>query len=489
MSKQKEFKTPETGLLLFDPIVLVRDVCKRWLVILAMVLAVGVAAYIVTDMTYTPQYRTNTTLVVTTRGSSATVYSNQSSASSMSGVFTELLNSSILRQKVLESAGLEEFNGTITSSVITNTNLITMQVTDEDPRTAFLVTRALLENHEEVTYQILGDVVLEVLQKPTVPTSPANSSNIYGNTKNALLLAALAACLLQVYLSYNRDMVRSGKEARKKLDCWYLGEIPHEQKYRTLRSKIRRPKTSILITNPTVSFRFLEPVRKIYRRVEQRLNGRKTMMVVSLLENEGKSTVAVNMALVKAKKGAKVLLIDCDLRKPACHKVLNVTKNLNIGMRDVLTGKAEPADAIVEDVRSGLHLLLEKIPTHSSGDLVGSVYMEKLIAWAKENYDLVVLDLPPMSAVTDAERIMDLVDATLIVVRQNAAAAPALNRMIASLSNGKAKILGCVLNNAYATPIAFEQGHGGYDRYSSYNKYSRYGGYRAYGPNDSKRQG
>ena len=143
MDYKNEFQTQESGLLPFDPIILVRDVCKRWLVILVATVLVGVAAYIVTDVSYTPTYRTNTTLVVSSRGSAATVYTHLSSASSLANVFTELLNSSILRQKVLEASGLERFSGSITTSVVPDTNLITIQVTSSDPREAFLMTRAL----------------------------------------------------------------------------------------------------------------------------------------------------------------------------------------------------------------------------------------------------------------------------------------------------------------------------------------------------------
>ena len=274
MDNNKEFQTQESGLLPFDPIILLMDVCKRWLIILAAAVVVGVGAYIFTDISYTPSYRTNATLVVSSRGSGSTVYTNLSSASALANVFTELLNSSILRQKALESSVLESFNGTITSSVIPNTNLITIQVTASDPRESFLMTRALLEHHEELTYQIIGDVVVEVLQKPALPVAPSNPLNTRGAMKTAMLITAVLVCLLLAFLSYSRDTVRSGKEVRKKLDCWYLGEIPHEEKYRTLRAKIRRPKSSVLITNPTVSFHFVETIRKIRRRIEQQMNGR-----------------------------------------------------------------------------------------------------------------------------------------------------------------------------------------------------------------------
>ena len=161
-------------LLPFDPIVLVQDVLKRWLVVVLAALAVGVGTYIYTDATYAPVYRTTTTFVVTTRGSSTSVYSNLSSTSNLAGLFTELLNSSIMRKTILQETDISSFDGTIDTAVVPNTNLITMTVTDSDPRMAFLAAQAIIEHHESLTYQVIDDIGLEVLQYPAVPTSPTN---------------------------------------------------------------------------------------------------------------------------------------------------------------------------------------------------------------------------------------------------------------------------------------------------------------------------
>lgn len=256
---------------------------------------------------------------------------------------------------------------------------------------------------------------------------------------------------------------------------------------------ILRPKTSVLITNPATSFQFSEMIRKLRSRVEQQMGSDKVLMVVSLLENEGKSTVSVNLALSMAKKYSKVLLIDCDLRKPACAKLLHVNWE-GPGVGDILAGKSDPETLVMEDTRSNLQLLLNAEGVSDSGRLVSSRNLDKLLRWAGENYDFVVLDLPPMSKVTDAERIMDVVDGSLLVVRQNAAPAKALNKTIASLNRGKAKMLGCVLNNVRSTGASSGQGqgnyygrYGGYNRYGKYNRYGRYGGYGAYGSKDAGR--
>lgn len=481
MEQTNEYNMAESGLLPFDPVVLIQDVLKRWLMIVLAALAVGVGAYIATDTQYKPVYQTNTTFVVTARGSSTTVYSNLSSTSSLASVFTELLNSSILRKTILQEMGVTSFDGTVTTEVIPNTNLIAMRVAAPDPRTAFLVAQTIIDNHETLTYQVVDGIALEVLQNPTVPLAPSNSANALGEMKRMMVLAAIAACAVLAAMSFFRDAVRSGKEARNKLDCDFLGEIPHENKYKTIFARIRHRKTSILITNPVTSFHFVETIRKLRRRVEQHMNGGKVLMVTSLLENEGKSTVAVNLALAMAQKYRRVLLIDCDLRKPACHAVLE-QKKFATGVRDVLLDRARLSDSILRYKKSNMYMLLEKKGDNKSGDLLTSERMEDLLQWAREEFDFVVLDLPPMSAASDAEGMKELADASLLVVRQNVPVAPAVNKTIASLEGGRAKLLGCVLNNVYATRLSSGQGYG----YGGYgNKYGHYGHYGNYGPGRS----
>ena len=461
-------------LLPFDPIVLVQDVLKRWLVVVLAALAVGIGTYIHTDATYAPVYRTTTTFVVTTRGSSTSVYSNLSSTSNLAGLFTELLNSSIMRKTIMQETDISSFDGTIDTAVVPNTNLITMTVTDSDPRMAFLAAQAIIEHHESLTYQVIDDIGLEVLQYPAVPTSPTNQNFAFHQMKKAAVIAALAATGLLAILSYLRDAVRSGTEAREKLDCSYLGEISHERKYKTVFALLRRKKTSILITNPVTSFRFVESIRKLRRRVEQHMDGGKVLMVTSLLENEGKSTVAVNLALAMEQKGKRVLLIDCDLRKPACGMVLGQSK-FTYGLNDILGGKENLSECFLRYQNSDMYMLLAKRGEQNTGDLLISPRMNALLDWARECFDFIVLDLPPMSAASDAEGMADLADASLLVVRQNAAAAPALNNAVASLDGHKAKVLGCVLNNVYATQLSTGLSYGGYSKYSHYGHYGNYG--------------
>lgn len=465
----------DSGLVTFDPIVLVLDLLKRWLLVVVVSITLGIGAYVLSDVLYTPQYQTNATFVVTSRSSSGTVFTNLSSANSLANVFKEVINSSLLRKTVLQEAGITYFDGTINARSITGTNLMTLQVIGSNPRTVYAVARAIIDNHEDLTYEIIGDVVLEVLQEPVIPTFPINSANSSFKMRNAIILSALATSGFIMFLSFSRDAVRSNKEVRKKLDCHLLGEIPHENKYKTLKKMIHREKTGIVISNPTTSFHFTENIHKLRRRMEQRMGNGRVLMVTSVMENEGKSTVAVNIALALAQKYDRVLLLESDLRKPACHTIMR-QKNINVTVKEVLLSNANPEDAVVRDRASGLYMMLDPKGIRNPGDLLGSPTMGNLIQWCRDNFDFVVMDLPPMSVATDSESVLEYADGSMLVIRQNLVRADALNRAIAALKRGKAKLTGCVLNNVYSSFWSSGQGVRG-SNYTRYRKYGKYGNY------------
>lgn len=482
MDYENEFQPDVQQLLPFDPIVLVQDVLRRWYLILIITLLCGVASYIYNDATYEPVYQSSATLVITSHGGTTTVYSNLDSAKKTADVFSQVLNSSLMRKTILEELGVDSFQGSISANVIESTNLMTLRVTANDPRTAFLVIRALLEHHEVVTYEVIGDVSVEVLQPPTVPTGPINYSGAQSAMKRAMIMALAASVLLFAFLSYIRDAVRSLNEAERKLDCWCLGEIHHEIKLKSIRDWFSRKKRSILITNPDTGFRYVTTITKLRRRVEQHMHHKKVLMVTSVVENEGKSTVAVNLALSMVKKRRKVLLIDCDLHKPACRKILEQPVP-EYFIQDVIRGTVPLNQAVLTDRRSGLDLLCaKKVSNQVAGDLLASGGLAAMLEQAREAYDFVVIDLPPMSVATDPEYLMEYVDASLLVARQNAVTAPVLNKAIGVLQRGNAKLLGCVLNNVYASRLSSGEDYGnGYRWYGGYGKYGNHGRYGKYG--------
>ncbi len=464
----------QVELLSYDPFVVVVDVLRHWYLIVAAVLIAAQAAYVYTEMRYRPQYTTTTTFVVTMQESNATVYQNLSATTNLAGVFSEVLNSSLLRKLVVQTPGCERFDGSITAAAVAETNLLTMRVTDDDPRTAFLATQAIIEHHGEVSERIMGNIVLEVLQHPKVPTAPSNPMRARSNAKRAAVMAGVALCALLILTAAMRDTVRSAEEAASKLDCRVLGEVRHEKKKRTLRTLLRKNKSGILITNPLTTFSYTEKMRTLRRKIEQHLPaGGNVVMVTSALENEGKSTVVANLALMLARKRKRVLLIDCDMRKPACYKILGVNWQGG-GPAEAAAGKAKPEELVVPYAEGQtLDLLLGAQSARSPAELCASEGMAALIAWAKQNYDCVLIDTPPMSAGADAECLADLVDASVLIVRQNWAEAKHLLGVVDVLHEARSKFIGVILTDCWTSALSEQSGYGygyGYGHYGKYGK-------------------
>lgn len=294
-----------------------------WMAVLAGIIF-GCIGYVIADMRYQPKYQTRTTFVVHQRGSYSTVYGNLNAATGLAQSFSQVLKSDVMRKRVAEDIGVSSVDGEIEASVISETNLLEMRVTASTPRMAYRITRSILTRYNELTGAALSNIALEILQQPYVPVRPSNAPN---SSRVARIAGLIGAVLMLAYIgvtAYLRDTIKSEKDVEEALDTKLVAVLHHERKNKTLISAIRQPKRSLLISDPTTGFLYVESVKKLRSRVEYQLrhSGAKVIMVSSVLENEGKTTVATNLAIAMGRKYKKVLLIDGDMRKPALQKIL-----------------------------------------------------------------------------------------------------------------------------------------------------------------------
>ncbi|MBQ7903551.1 MAG: CpsD/CapB family tyrosine-protein kinase [Oscillospiraceae bacterium] len=462
-------------------ITIAQDVLRRWYLIVAAAVMAAMMAFVFVDYTYRPVYRTTATFVVSASSTTSTTYTNLSSATNTAAAFTEVFNSSILRRKVLQEMDMPYFDGKITAEVAPDTNLLVMTVTGSDPRSVFLMSKGVIEHHSVVSEKALAGIVMELLDAPDAPVRPINSPDTVNKVVKAALLAAIAVAGVLVALSYLSEKIRSRKEADAKLTCHVLGELYHERKNKTLKGRLTKNRRSILITDPLTSFIYTESVHKLAGRVDRhRHKGEHIIMVTSVLENEGKSTVAANIALSIAKKGKKVLLIDCDLRKPSFNLIFDMPKPA-FALSDVLKGKATLAQAVKYLEHKDIYLLPARKSIKTATELLNSKAMENLLMEASQTYDMVIVDVPPMAVASDAENLCEFVDASLLVVRQNMATADRINEAAETLGRSS-HLLGCVLNNVYGSGnFAPVYRYGAYSKYGRYGKYGKYGRYGQYG--------
>ncbi len=476
--ENEQSSTPKVHIML-----LLRELLTKLWVVIMVAIIVGSCAFVGASVMYEPQYQTKTTFVVYEKSGSGSVYSNLSAAKNMTSAFSQLLGSEVMKTRIAEEMGEIPTKGSIKAEVIEETNLLEMTVTASNPREAYLITRAVLNNYEEISSTVLANVGLDILQQPTIPTSPVNSS---GAKRIAVLAAAAAALLTAAMLcigAYLRDTVKTIEEVESKLDTRLLGTVYHERKNKSLKDAFKRKKKSVVITNPTTGFAFVETFKKLRTRVEylMRRNDAKVLMVTSVMENEGKSTVAVNIALAMNRKRKSVILIDADMKKPAIHKILDYQNTEYASISDLVSGKARLRDSMLMDKTHRLGLILGRGSTDHSTELISSPNMRTLIEQAKKNMDMVIIDTPPMSASPDAECIAELADAAILVVRQDQTPARVLNDAIDSINSSNSVLLGCVFNNVRSADLNDNYSYGGSGKYG-YHKYG-YGkyGYGKYG--------
>ena len=170
----------------------------------------------------------------------------------------------------------------------------------------------------------------------------------------------------------------------------------------------------------------------------------KTILITSSVPLEGKSTIAASLARQSARSGLKVILIDADLRRPRLHELLGLA-NHN-GLSEVLTGRANPEAAIRRDEKSGLDFLPAGVGVVSPPDLFRSTTMKILLEETAAYYDLVILDSPPVAAVSDSFTLSGMVDKSLYVIRWEQTPRNVVLAGIRQMLDAGADIAGVVLS-------------------------------------------
>ena len=170
----------------------------------------------------------------------------------------------------------------------------------------------------------------------------------------------------------------------------------------------------------------------------------KTLVVTSSNAGEGKSTVAGNLAYTFFQSGKRVLIIDCDLRKPSLHRKFNVSNE--VGLTDVLVGTSE-LNKVMKKIDDNLYLLTTGTLPPNPAEIIGSNTMENFLDECKINFDYIILDTPPILPVTDSKLLAIKADATVLVVRSEISKLKHVSQAFKELGKVNADVIGTILND------------------------------------------
>ena len=193
----------------------------------------------------------------------------------------------------------------------------------------------------------------------------------------------------------------------------------------------------------------------------------KTIMLCSSLSGEGKTTLSINLAVALARDGKKVLLVDCDLRRPKIQRYLRIKASTENGVSTILSGSSELENSIGYVEEFGIYAILSGPTPPNPTELLTSERSGQMFEQLRERFDYIICDTPPVSIVSDAAAFSKYMDGAVLIVRQNYASRSQINETINRLKAVNTNILGTVLNDYNSRKDADYK----YGRYNSYNAY------------------
>ena len=339
----------------------------------------------------------------------------------------------------------------------------TMQRTFDNLQSEFQLAR-IAESVDGGRVQSIDEATL-----PTFAVSP--------NRKRAITYSAMVGLLLGLVLAFGLDKlddsVKSPDELRDQLELPMLGLIPA---IRAERKGRRGADAGVgrLITHVDPR----SPVAEAYRSMRTNLafaraqQSPQAIVVASPGPSDGKSTTVANLAITFAQQGQRTLLIDADLRRAVLDKGFNVGRSP--GLTEVIIGEHTLDDVVHETGVPNLSIVASGRFPPNPAELLGSTRMQEILHEAKARFDVVLLDSPPLLAVTDAAVLSTMVDGVVLVIRTERTKRDAVRRALGHLRSVRGRLLGAVLNDVDMRSGAYYGSYGHY--YYSYYGHERRSG-------------
>jgi len=308
---------------------------------------------------------------------------------------------------------------------------------------------------------------VQILDKAEVPLRPARPRKLF-NIGLSVLVGLVLGVGLALFVEYLDNTVKSAEDVDRLLGLPVLGLVPAleslERRRWSALPRVHRAKEGerpILISERRRSS-FAEAFRTLRTSVllSHAEHPPRTILFTSSSPGEGKTTTAVNTAISLAQMGARVLLIDGDLRKPGLHKVLNV-KN-HPGLSAYLTRPLDLEAVILHQPAENLFVIPAGAIPPNPSELLGSAKMRELIAQVSQRYDFVLVDSPPAST-PDALVLSALVDGVILIIRCGETPRELVHRAHQALLDVNARIFGVVLTRVDVTQDGYSYYH--YYRY------------------------
>ena len=417
-----------------------RVLVKRWkLIILLPILAAAISA-IISLFIITPQYEASTTMMVIRPADRAQIMVQDIQLNrQLVATYREIIHSrrvmeaTIARQVLPLNVG--ELRNKVEVEAVRDTELFIVRVQDPDPVLARDIANEVARAFMEQITMIMQVENVSVVDTAVTPTSPV-SPRVMLNIAVALVVGMMAAFGLAFLYEYLDRTIKDPDQAKQLLDIPVVGLVP----------KVEDQEQLFSTANPRAPAS--EAMRSIrtniqFAGIDKPLT---TLLVTGANPACGKSTITANLGVTLAQTGARVLIVDADLRKPTQHKLFNLW--MEPGLTNLVL---EPETSLKNVVQNSGY---ENLYVISSGtippypaEMISSKRMKTVLEQLKDKFDYLVFDSPPVVAVTDAALLSGLSDGTLLVLDHGRVTREEALGAVEQLRQVQAKLVGIVLNN------------------------------------------
>lgn len=445
----------------------VRVLRKQWrLIVLCVLLAAGAAALV--TMQTTPQYRSEVTFFVSTPGQDTSqAYTGGLFSQQRVRSYADIVAGPSAAAAVAETIpGLRvsEVVDDVTATVVPDTVLLEVTVTNASPRRAEQIAQGLADSFPGVITALespegggASPIKVSVVEQPTVANDPV-SPRPARNLALALVLGLLLGVGLAVLRETLDNTVKNPEDALDAAGSPTLGAIAYDSQ------AAKRP---LIVSDSPRSVRS-EAFRQLRTNLQfVQVDGPlRSLVLTSSVPREGKSTSACNLAITLAQAGVRVCLLEGDLRRPRVADYLGLESA--VGMTDVLIGRVKLED-VLQPWGDGMLEVLPSGPLPPNpSELLSSRGMRELMKALEQRFDLVLVDAPPLLPVTDGAILANLTDGAVLCVRVRHTRKEQLTQAADALRSVDAKILGVVLTMVPTKGPDAYQGYGyGYGTYAS----------------------
>jgi succinoglycan biosynthesis transport protein ExoP len=360
-----------------------------------------------------------------------------------------------------------------------NENAIEYKVLKQEADSNRQLYDGLLQKLKEASLAAgLASSNIRIVDKARVPLHPARP-NILVNLEFALLIGLVGGIAIAFSLEALDTTVRTPDQAEHVSGLPILGVIPLQTLFDGAITSIGKAHLLNKLPRNAGSARpllsYLEPQSEIaeaYRALRTSIllssvsQPPRSILITSSVPQDGKSMTCINVAIVMAQQGKRILLVDADMRRPSLHKGFGLKGHT--GLSSILTGGAKIGDAVQATVQPNLFVIpAGPIPPHPA-ELLSSSLMQDLLKKWREEYDHVIIDSPPVISVTDAVLLSVQADATLLVIRSGQTTSAHVRRTCNLLQSVNANVLGVIVNAADLTSPDYYY----YDYRSKYRYYA-----------------